>query len=67
MRADDSAPSEEEFDALMARSGLRVPEELRRGTLAGYRQLRRLADLLHTPMDPEDEPAAVYRMRMDGS
>jgi hypothetical protein len=62
MTTDEPAATEREFDAMLARSGLRVPDELRAGTLAGYGDLRRLAELVHRVESPEDEPAAVYRM-----
>ena len=62
MTTDEPGGAEREFDAMLARSGLRVPADLRAGTLAGYRDLRRLADLVHRVESPEDEPAAVYRM-----
>jgi hypothetical protein len=62
--ADPPAP-EEEFDPAMARGGIAVPASLRPGTLAGYRELRRLAELLHTARPAESEPAAVYRIRTE--
>jgi hypothetical protein len=41
--------TEREFDLIMARSGIVVPEAFRAGTLASYQDLRRLASLLRSP------------------
>ncbi len=59
----DEDALDEELDAMLARHGLDVPDSLLRGTRAGYRDLRRLADLLHAPRPAANEPSAVYRVR----
>lgn len=61
-RSERESHREEEFDMLMARNGLEVPPGLRAGVLAGYGELRELAELLRTPRPAGHEPAAVYRV-----
>ena len=58
---DDGDSLEQDFDVLVARAGLVVPAEWRAGTLAGYAELRAMAELLHAPRPAEAEPANVYR------
>ncbi len=60
-----SGPEEHEFDALMSRSGLDVPPELRAGVLVGYLELRRMAALVRGRRSAEAEPSAVYRIDLD--
>ena len=52
-----------ELDVLLARAGIEVPESLLAGVRVGYRDLRALVALLHTPRSAYAEPAAAYRMR----
>jgi hypothetical protein len=49
-----------EFDMLLARAGMSVPDDRKAGVLAGYAELRRLAQLLRTRRSPFDEPANIY-------
>lgn len=51
----------DEFDVLMARAGLTIPEDRREGLLVAFADLRRELALLHDPLPPSLEPAAVYR------
>ncbi len=48
-----------EFDMLMARAGITVPDERRDGLLAAYRDLRAAVALLERA---EAEPAHVFRL-----
>jgi FMN-dependent oxidoreductase (nitrilotriacetate monooxygenase family) len=58
-RAEDAA-----FAAQLAAAGVAVPDDLRAGVLAGCRELARMSALLRAvPLEHEDEPASVYRMR----
>jgi len=53
-----------EFDLVMARAGVRVPDEWRAGAVASYAELMAFADLLRPADRPVgSEPSAVYRMR----
>jgi hypothetical protein len=60
MPSPDDDPLTEHFAAALAVHRLAVPDALRAGTLAGYRELRGLADLLHAPRPAADEAAAVF-------
>lgn len=62
MSADAPDDVEREFDVLMARSGIRVPDERRAGSIAVYRDLRRMAALLREPRPAESEPAIVFSL-----
>jgi hypothetical protein len=53
---------EAEFDTLMTRAGVTVPEAARSGILAAYADLRGQLTLLHTPLPATVEPAHVFRM-----
>jgi hypothetical protein len=53
----------EEFDQVMARSGVRVPQDRYAGTLAAYRELMALTAVIReSGLVPADEPSAVYRV-----
>jgi len=51
-----------EFDALMARAGLSIPEERRAELLIAFADLRTEIARLHEALPPTLEPAAVYRV-----
>ncbi|HTU56103.1 MAG TPA: hypothetical protein VMF62_19220 [Acetobacteraceae bacterium] len=51
----------DEFDILMARAGLTIPPDRREALLVAFADLRREIALLHDPLPPSLEPAAVYR------
>jgi hypothetical protein len=54
-----------EFDAMLARSDLCVIPDRLEGTLSNYAELRRLTGILHmfNPLlNPESEPAHVFRL-----
>ena len=53
---------EQEFDVLMARSGIVVPNDRRAGAIGSYAELRHLTRLLRQPREPDAEPANVYRL-----
>jgi hypothetical protein len=50
-----------EFDVMMARAGLAIPEDRREGLLTAFADLRAEIALLHEALPPTLEPAAVYR------
>jgi hypothetical protein len=51
-----------EFDILMRRAGITVPEERRSAVLASYADLRDQIALLHGRYAHTDEPANVFRL-----
>jgi hypothetical protein len=53
---------EAEFDCLMARAGLRIPEARRVGILASYADLRGQIALLHGRYGAAAEPSNVFRL-----
>jgi len=55
-----------EFDVLMRRAGITVPEERRESVLAGYADLRAQIALLHNRYAHTDEPANVFRLSPPG-
>ncbi len=61
-KPEDSSSSElaAEFAILLTRAGMIVPDDRKAGVLAGYAELRRLAQLLRTRRSPFDEPANIY-------
>ncbi len=57
-----------EFDVLIARAGLTIPEDRRAELLAAFADLRAEIARLGEALGPEIEPAAVYRAAgRDGS
>lgn len=53
---------EREFDLLMARSGIAVPPERKAGAVAGYAELKRMAEVLRQPRNAESEPSNVFAL-----
>ena len=51
-----------EFDILMRRAGITVPEERRAAVLSSYADLREQIALLHNRYAHTDEPANVFRL-----
>jgi hypothetical protein len=51
-----------EFDILMRRAGITVPEERRAAVLVSYADLREQIALLHYRYAHTDEPANVFRL-----
>jgi hypothetical protein len=51
-----------EFDVLMRRAGIIVPEERRAAVLASYADLHEQIALLHNRYGHTDEPANVFRL-----
>jgi len=56
------AALEAEFDTLMARAGIALPQATRAGILAAYADLRGQLALLHAPLMHTAEPAHVFRV-----
>lgn len=49
------------FDVLAASAGLTIPAERRSAILAGYAEVKAMAELLRTmELEPADEPANTY-------
>jgi hypothetical protein len=48
------------FDAMLADSGMQVPEEQLPSLLEGYQHLLRLINLLGRPATLEAEPAVIF-------
>jgi hypothetical protein len=55
-----------EFDILMRRAGITVPEERRATILASYADLHDQIALLHNRYAYTDEPANVFRLSPKG-
>lgn len=51
-----------EFDCLMARAGIAVPESRRAAVLAAYAELRAQMALLHGRYGAAAEPSNVFRL-----
>ena len=51
-----------EFDCLMERAGIRIPDERRAAVLASYADLRGQLALLHGRYSAVNEPSNVFRM-----
>jgi len=61
MDTESEESMEREFDLAMARSGIVVPEEFRRGALANYRDLRRQAKLVRLGRPADTPPSYSSR------
>ncbi len=55
-----------EFDMLMARAGLTIPEARRAAMLSAYADLRAQIALLHGRYGPAHEPSNVFRLAPAG-
>jgi len=51
-----------EFDCLMARAGVRVPDARRAAALASYTDLRSQLEMLHGRYSAANEPSNVFRL-----
>jgi hypothetical protein len=62
--SDELSPGEltTEFDILMRRAGITVPDERRATVLASYADLRGQIALLHNRYAHTDEPANIFRL-----
>lgn len=56
-----------EFDMLMQRAGLTIPTDRRAELLIAFADLRAEIALLHEPLPPTLEPAAVFRPASTGA
>jgi hypothetical protein len=56
-----------EFDCLMARAGITVPQQRRAAALTAYADLRGQIALLHGRYGPEAEPSNVFRLSPAGA
>ncbi len=57
---------EAEFDTLMARAGITVPDALRPTVLAAFADMRTQLALLHAALPHTAEPAHVFAARKPG-
>ena len=55
-----SAPNQSIFSAMLAESGMQVPEEQVPSLFEGYQHMLRLIDLLGRPATMEAEPAVIF-------
>ena len=55
-----SAPNPSIFSAMLAESGMQVPEEQVPSLFEGYQHMLRLIDLLGRPATMEAEPAVIF-------
>jgi hypothetical protein len=55
-----SAPDQSNFAAMLAESGMQVPEEQLPSLFEGYQHMLRLINLLGRPATMEAEPAVVF-------
>jgi hypothetical protein len=62
MDTPDDTALEQEFNILMARAGLVVPADRRAGSVAGFKDLRRMAVLLHEQRPATSEPSNVFSL-----
>ncbi len=53
---------EAEFDAMLARAGMRIPADRRAATLAAYGELREQVALIRQPRDATHEPSNIFRL-----
>ncbi len=61
--ATSSPALETEFDVLMARAGIVVPENRRAALLAGFAELRDQVALLRQPRTAAAEPSNIFQAR----
>lgn len=58
-----AATLEAEFDVLMARAGIAVPEDRRAALLTGFAELRGQVALLRQPRTAAAEPSNIFHAR----
>ncbi len=56
----DDAALVREFDVLIARAGLVIPEGRRPGLFAGFKDIRGMVALLRQPRTAANEPASTF-------
>jgi hypothetical protein len=54
----------QEFNMLMARSGVVVPSDRKAGAIIGYQELKRMTALLYQPRTFESEPSNTYSLQV---
>jgi len=52
-----------EFEILAKRAGLTIPENRKAALLRGFKDIKRMAALMHQPLTAADEPAGTYDIR----
>lgn len=63
-KSHDPQTLEQEYDILVARAGLRIPDDRRAVMLGCYAQVRSWSDIIRsTRRAPSDEPANVYSLQ----
>jgi hypothetical protein len=55
-----SPPDQTGFAAMLAQSGMHVPQEQLPSLFEGYQHMRRMIDLLGRPATLEAEPAVIF-------
>jgi hypothetical protein len=59
----DEAALALEFDVLAKRAGLTIPDERKAAVFAGFKDLRRMTDMMRQPRTAADEPAATFSIQ----
>jgi hypothetical protein len=54
--------AEDHFESAMRRAGIEVPDDLRAGTFAVFRELTAMAAMMRVPREAESEPAGQFRL-----
>jgi hypothetical protein len=54
--------AEDRFESAMRRAGIEVPNDLRAGTFAVFRELTAMAAMMRVPREAESEPAGQFRV-----
>jgi len=54
---------EQELDMLLAKAGANVPPHLKPGVLAGYREMKAMAAMVHGPRPATHEPSNVFSLK----
>jgi hypothetical protein len=54
---------EQELDILLARAGAKVPPHLKPGVLAGYREMKGMAAMVHGSRPATHEPSNIFSLK----
>ncbi|MBV8839743.1 MAG: hypothetical protein JO000_24685 [Alphaproteobacteria bacterium] len=53
---------EQELDMLLAKAGAKVPPHLKGGVLAGYREMKAMAAMVHGARPATHEPSNIFSL-----
>ena len=54
---------EQELDMLLAKAGAKVPPHLKGGVLAGYREMKAMAAMVHGSRPATHEPSNIFSLK----